>query len=158
MSDASAALLGALIGGGFLMLGVWLGFYLSRRGSEEDRRAEKLLTIYNETEVLWNLLAAVQKESISHAQFYPRWTATTENIMRALIGSGLDRKQILIAINGKWNDPKSVTALRALADELLEKLDPEYAHAAKEMLNDLGIKPEDIGQVILRNANSQDWR
>src|SRR5580698_5202396 len=47
ISDARAALLGALIGGVFGMLGVWVGFYLSRRGSEEDRRTEKLFTLYN---------------------------------------------------------------------------------------------------------------
>jgi hypothetical protein len=149
ISDARAALLGALIGGVFGMLGVWVGFYLSRRGSEEDRRTEKLFTLYNDIEVLWNLLLAIQSKRMSGQQFYRQWAETSENILRALIGSGVDRKRVLTAINGKWSNPESVTTLRKVADELLEKLDPEYARAAREMLSELNLKPEDIGQIML---------
>ena len=60
LSDAVAAIVGGVIGGLLGLAGVWLGYYLSRRGSEKDRRAEKLLTLYREMEMLGNLLIAVQ--------------------------------------------------------------------------------------------------
>jgi hypothetical protein len=153
ISDTDAAIVGAVIAGVIGSVsglgGVWLGFYLSRRGSEADRRAEKLLAVYTETEFLANLLVAFQKQKIGASEFYRKWATTTEKMMRSLIGSGLDRKRILKAINGKWDDPKSVTELKALADDLLEKVDPDYARAARELCVELGVKPEDIEPIIL---------
>ncbi len=153
MSDTQAAILGGaiggLIGGVFGVFAVWLTYYFGKRASEADRRAEKLVTVYREIEVLWNLIDAKQNGRLTHTQFYPKWAETSENILVALIGSGLDGKRVLTALNGKWNEPNTATALRALADELLEKIDPGYARAAKEMLIEQGIKPEDIGQVII---------
>ena len=46
-------------------------------------------------------------------------------------------------------DPNSVATLQALADELLKKVDPTYAQAAKELLDEAGVKVEDIDPVIL---------
>ena len=72
--------------------------------------------------------------------------------MVALIRSGLskdEKKKVLHAINGKWENPESVKNLQQLADDLLKKLDPEFAAAANELLKELGIKPEDIDPVIL---------
>ena len=37
-------------------------------------------------------------------------------------------------------------------DDHLNKLDPDYAQAAKELLKELGVKPEDIDPVILRKG------
>jgi len=86
---------------------------------------------------------------IDKAQFYRKWNDTTENILGALIGSDVDRKRILKTINVKWEDPKGVTAVKALAQELLEKLDPEFARAGRELCKELGIKPEDIDPVVI---------
>ena len=149
LSDADAAIVGGVIGGVLGLAGVCVGYYLSRRGSEKDRRTEKLLTLYREMEALGNLLIAVQKQMIDKAQFYRKWNATTENIMGALIGSDVDRKRVLKAINAKWDDPKGATELKALADELLEKLDPEYARAGRDLCKELGIKPEEIDPIII---------
>jgi hypothetical protein len=149
LSDGDAAIIAGVIGGVMGLAGVWLGYYLSRRASEKDRRAEKLLALYRELEVLGNLLIAVQKGMIDQGQFFRKWNNTTENIMGALIGSDVDRKRVLKAINVKWKDPRGVTEVKALADELLEKLDPEYARAGRELCKELGIKPEDIDPVII---------
>jgi hypothetical protein len=105
--------------------------------------------MYRELEVLGNLLMAVQKQMIDKPTFYRKWNATTENIMGALIGSDVDRKRVLKAINVKWEDPKGVIEVKALADELLEELDPEYARAGRELCKELGIKPEDVQPVII---------
>jgi hypothetical protein len=73
-------------------------------------------------------------------------------VLLVLIRSGLSReekKRVLRAINGKWEDPNSVATLQALADELLKKVDPTYAQAAKELLDEAGVKVEDIDPVIL---------
>jgi len=70
----------------------------------------------------------------------------------ALIRSGLnkdEKKMVLRAINGKWENPESVKTLQQLAGDLLEKLDPEFAAAARETMSEFGIKPEDIEPVIL---------
>ncbi len=149
LSDATAAIVGGVIGGVLGLAGVWLGYYLGRRGCEKDRRTEKLLTLYREIEVLWNLLIAFQKRLIEKTEFHRKWVATTENIIGALIGSGVDRKRVLKAINAKWDDPKGATETKALANELLEKLDPEYARAGRELCKELGIKPEDIDPIIM---------
>ena len=156
LSDADAAVVGALIGSVSGLAGLWLGYYLSRSATEADRRTEKLLTLYRETEHLWNLLAAVQKQKMDRTQFYRQWVLTTENIMGALFNSGLDQKRILKAINGKWDDPKSVMTLQALADELHEKLDPDNARAGREMLSELGVSPEDIEPIVLPADSRQD--
>jgi hypothetical protein len=149
ISDPEAAIVSGLIGSVSGLIGVWLGFYLSRRASEDDRRSEKLFTVYLEMERLGNLLKAVQKQMIDKSVFYRKWTATTENIMGALIGSAIDRKRVLKAINFKWDDPASVVEAQALADDLLKKLDPEYYRASKELCKELGVKPEDIDPIIL---------
>ena len=149
LSDAAAAIVGGVIGGVLGLAGVCVGYYLSRRGSEKDRRTEKLLTLYREMEVLWNLLIAFQKRMIEKTDFHRKWVAITENIIGALIGSDVDRKRVLKAINAKWDDPKGATELKALADELLEKLDSEYARASRELCKELGIKPEDIEPIII---------
>ena len=149
LSDADATIVAGVIGGGLGLAGVWIGYYLGRRASEEDRRTEKLLTIYREVEVLGNLLIAAQKHMIDKSEFYRKWTTNTENILAALIGSDVDRKRVLKAINLKWDDPKTVTQVKALADDLLEKLDPEYFRAGRELCKELGIKPEDIDPIIV---------
>jgi hypothetical protein len=152
MSDAAATLLAGLAGGLFALLAVWIGFLLSRLASEDDRRIQALVVIYQNIEALKNLLIAFQKRMIEKHVLHPKWTRTTENVLVALVRSGLnrkDKKRVFYAINGKWEDPKSVTALAALADELLNKIDPDYAQAGKEFLRELGIKPEDIDPVIL---------
>jgi hypothetical protein len=149
ISDPEAAILAGLIGSVSGLMGVWLGFYLSRRASEKDRRSEKLFSVYIEVESLGNLLKAVQKQMIDKSVFYRKWAATTENIMRALIGSDIDRKRILNAINVKWDDPASVVEVQALADDLLKRLDPEYYRAGKELCKELGVKPEDIDPIVL---------
>ena len=46
--------------------------------------------------------------------------------MSALIGSEVERKRVLKAINLKWDDPERLTEVKTLANDLLEKLDPEY--------------------------------
>jgi hypothetical protein len=73
ISDPEAAVLAGLIGSVSGLVGVWLGFYLSRRASEEDRRSEKLFTAYTEIERLGNLLKAVQKQMIDKSVFYRKW-------------------------------------------------------------------------------------
>jgi len=69
--------------------------------------------------------------------------------MVALIGSGADRKKVLNAINVRWDDPKGVAEVRALADDLLEQLDPKYLRASRELCEELGIKREDIDPIIV---------
>ncbi len=152
MSDAVAAIWAAVIAGSLGLAGVWLGFYLGRRASREDQSIEKLFTIYRETERLWNLLLARQKQLIDQAKFYRLWNETTENIMQAVLGSTLkraDKNRILKAINTKWDDATGTATIKSLADDLLETIDPEYARAAKEMLQESGVKPEDIDPIIL---------
>lgn len=150
LSDADATIAAGIVGGVFGLGGVWLGFYLSRRVTEKDRRAEKLLRMYRELERLGNLLVALQKEMLSKSQFYSQWLATTESIIAELIGSGVDRKRVLKAINVKWNDPNGVKEVRELAREFLKQIDPEYEKAASEHLDELGLKPEDIDPIIVR--------
>jgi hypothetical protein len=60
-----------------------------------------------------------------------------------------EKKRVLHAINVKWEDPQSVSKLQGLTDELLHRLDPEYAQAAKEMLSELGVNSEDIDPILL---------
>ena len=152
-SDADATivagLIGGVVGGAFTLGGAWVGYYLSRRSSEKDVRTEKLLTLYRELEFLRSLLTTFQKQMIDKVVFYRKWATTTENIMGALIGLDVDRKRVLKTINGKWDDPKSLTDVKGLTDDLLEKLDPEYARAGREMCTELGITPEDIDPIIL---------
>jgi len=40
-------------------------------------------------------------------------------------------------------------------DDLLKKLDPEFAQAANELLNELGVKSEDIEPIILVNKSDK---
>jgi hypothetical protein len=44
--------------------------------------------------------------------------------------------------------------LQQAADDLLKKLDPGFADASNELLNELGVKPEDIDPVILRGKST----
>jgi hypothetical protein len=152
ISDADAAIVAGVIGGGFGLLGVWLGSYLGKRDTEKVRHAEKLLVTYREIEVLRNCLIAFQKNTIDKARFYRLWNQTTEKIMEALVGSGLsskEKRRVLTAINAKWNDPAGIKELGKLSDELLERVDPGYALAARQMLTDLGIDRDTIDPVIL---------
>ncbi len=100
-------------------------------------------------ETLRNVLIAFQKQKIDNTKFFRRWHLSTEKLLVTLIGSDVDQKRILRTINRKWEDPRVVPELLALADELLTKIDPNYARAAKELLKELGVKPEDIEPVIL---------
>jgi hypothetical protein len=156
MSEAEAtivgAIIGAAIGGVFGLLGVWVGYFFSKRASEGDRHAELQYTIYKKVEAIKNLLIAFQKNMISRDTIHERSARDSEAILVALIGSGLskgEKKKVLHAINGKWENPESVKKLQQLADDLLKKLDPEYADAADELLKELGVKPEDIDPIIL---------
>jgi hypothetical protein len=153
MSDAAAALLACLVGGIFGLLGVWMGFALSRIATEKDREKEALFKIYYNVEVTKNLLIAFRKQMIGATELHPKWNDATENILVALMRTGLnskEKKRILLAINGKWEDSKSVTELNALGSELLTKLDPAYAQAASELLEGMGVKPEDVNPTIVR--------
>jgi hypothetical protein len=62
MSEATAtilsAIIGALIGGVFVLAGVWVGYYFSKRASEGDRQAELQYTIYKKVESVKYLLVA----------------------------------------------------------------------------------------------------
>lgn len=152
LSDADASIGGALIAGLFGLAGVWVGFYLARRASDKDRRAEKLLTTYIETEHLGNVLRAFQTHKLTPPAFARRWYETTEKIIGALIGSGLDKKRVLKAINGKWNDPQAVAVLRKLADDLLQLVDPDYAQASSDMLRELGITRDEIEPTVISSG------
>jgi hypothetical protein len=156
MSDTTATILSAVIGGllagAFVLLGVWVGYYFSRRASEGDRHADLQYTIYKKVEELKNLLTAFQKEMITREEIHEKSARASEEILVALIRSGLskdEKKKVLHAINGKWENPESVKTLQQLADDLLKKLDPEFAVAASELLNELGVKPEDVDPIIL---------
>jgi len=156
MSEVTAtilgAIIGALIGGVFALAGVWAGYYFSKRASEGDRHAELQYTIYQKVESLKNLLTAFQKDMITREEIHEKSARASEEILVALIRSGLskgEKKKVLHAINGKWENPESTKKLQQLADDLLKKLDPEFADAAGELLNELGVKPEDIDPVVL---------
>jgi len=158
MSEAAASILGALIAGVFALVGVAIGYYLSRRASEADRRTELQYTIYRKMEQLKNLLMAFKKRMISAAVLHEKWTLTTEEVLVALIRSGLSRnekKRILHAINGRWENPQTIKDVDQLAKELLTKLDPEFAQAADELLEELGVKPEDIDPVVLTSKSTR---
>jgi hypothetical protein len=141
--------IGGLIGGVLAVLGVCLAYYLGRRGSEVDRRAEKQFTLYLELEVLATLLVAYQKQMIDPKVFHRKWARTTERIIGGVLNSGVDRKWVLDVMNGKWEKPESVTAVQALADEIMEKIDPEYSRALRELERETGVKRSDIDPIIL---------
>ncbi len=156
MSEVTAtilsAILGALIGGVFVLVGVWVGYYFSKRASEGDRHAELQYTIYRKIEQIKNLLMAFKKRLITQETLHEKWNRATEEILVALIRSGLskdEKKKLLHAINLRWENPESIKKLQQSADDLLKKLDPEFADAANELLKELGVKPEDIDPVIL---------
>lgn len=156
MSEATAtilsAIVGAVIGGVFVLMGVWVGYYFSKRASEGDRHAELQYTIYRKIEVIKNLLMAFKKKMITQETLHEKWTRATEEILVALIRSGLskdEKKKLLHAINLRWENPESIKKLQQSADDLLKKLDPEFADASTELLNEFGIKPEDIDPIIL---------
>ncbi len=152
MSEATATIVGALIGGVFILVGVLVGYYFSKRASEGDRHAELQYTIYRKIEVIKNLLMAFKKKMITQEMLHEKWTRATEEILVALIRSGLskdEKKKLLHAINLRWENPESIKKLQQSADDLLKKLDPEFAHAANELLKELDVKPEDIDPVIL---------
>ena len=162
MSEATAtilgAVIGAVIGGVFVLVGVWVGYYLSKRVSEGDRHAELQYTIYKKVEELKNLLMAFKKKMITQETLHEKWTRATEEILIALIRSGLgkdEKKKILHAINGRWENPETIKRLQQSADDLLKKLDPEFADAASELLNELGVKPEDVDPVILTSKSGR---
>lgn len=140
------------------MVGVLVGYYFSKRASEGDRYAELQYTIYQKVESLKNLVMAFQKNSINRETLHDRSARVSEDVLVALIRSGLskgEKKKVLHAINGKWENPESVKKLQQLADDLLKKLDPEFADAATELLNELGIKPEDIDPIILTKSGTK---
>jgi hypothetical protein len=148
MSDALAAIIAALIG----LVGVAVGYYFSRRASENDRKTELQYTIYKKLEETRTLVSAFQKRMISQQELHEKWNRTTEDVLIALVRSGLSKaqqKQVLHAINGKWEDPQTIKQLEQVADSLLEKLDPKFTQASKELLEELGQKREDIDPVIL---------
>ncbi len=156
MSEATAtilsAIVGALIGGVFVLAGVWVGYYFSKRASEGDRHAEMQYTIYKKIEGIKNLLMAFKKKKITQEMLHEKWTRATEEILVALIRSGLskdEKKKVLHAINLRWENPESIKKLQESADDLLKKLDQEFADASTELLNEFGIKPEDIDPIIL---------
>jgi len=162
MPEATAtilsAIIGAVIGGVFVLVGVWVGYYFSKRASEGDRHAELQYTIYKKVEELKNLLMAFKKQMITQVTLHEKWTRATEEILVALIRSGLskdEKKKLLHAINLRWENPESIKKLQQSADDLLKKLDPEFADAANELLNELGVKPEDIDPVILTNKSTR---
>jgi hypothetical protein len=159
MSEAEAtivgAIIGATIGGMFGLLGVWVGYFFSKRASEGDRQAELQYTIYQKVERLKNLLMAFQKKMISQEEIHEKSARTSEEVLVAIIRSGLskgEKKKILHALNGKWENPESIKKLEQLADDLLHKLDPEFAAAANELLKELGIKPEDVDPIIFTRS------
>jgi hypothetical protein len=140
-----------LLASGISLVGVWLGFQLSRRAAERDRRTERLFAIYVEIERLRNLLTAHKRSLIEPNVFHRLWARSTEKVLAALLGAGLSKseiKRVLSAINERWEDPKSESVLRELADDLLERLDTEYSEAAKQLLDELGKKPEDIDPIV----------
>jgi len=146
MSEVTAT----LIGGVFSLVGVWVGYHFSRRASEGDRHAELQYTIYRKVEELKNLLMAFQKNKITQKEFHEKSARATEEILVALIRSGLSKdenKKVLHAINGRWENPESIKKLQQLAEVLLKKLAPKFADAANEVLNEFGIKPEDIDPI-----------
>jgi hypothetical protein len=151
ISEVTATIISALIGGVFGLVGVWVGFYFSKRASEGDHHAELQYTIYKKIEIIKNLLMAFNKKMISQELLHERWNRVTEEVLIAVIRSGLskdEKKRVLRAINGKWENPESIKTLQQLADDLLKKLDPEFADAASEILDEFGIKPEDINPVV----------
>ena len=161
MSEADAtilsAIIGAIIGGVFVLAGVWVGYYFSKRASEGDRHAELQYTIYKKIEELKNLLMAFQKKMITRETIHEKSARASEEILVALIRSGLskdEKKKVLHAINGKWENPESTKELQQLADDLLKKLDPEFADAASELLKELGVKPEDIDPIIFTSKSN----
>jgi len=152
MSEATATIVGALIGGVFILVGVLVGYYFSKRASEGDRHAELQYTIYKKIEGIKNLLMAFKKKKITQEMLHEKWTRATEEILVALIRSGLskdEKKKVLHAINLRWENPESIKKLQESADDLLKKLDQEFADASTELLNEFGIKPEDIDPIIL---------
>jgi hypothetical protein len=151
VSEVTATIVAALVGGVFGLVGVWVGFYFSKRASEGDRQAELQYTIYKKVEAIKNLYMAFQKNMISQETIHERSARVSEEVLVALIRSGLskdEKKRVLHAINGKWENPESVKKLQHLADDLLKKLDPEFAQAANELCSELGVKPEDIDPII----------
>jgi hypothetical protein len=109
-------------------------------------------TIYKKIEGIKNLLMAFKKKKITQEMLHEKWTRATEEILVALIRSGLskdEKKKVLHAINLRWENPESIKKLQESADDLLKKLDPEFADASTELLNEFGIKPEDIDPIIL---------
>ncbi len=89
---------------------------------------------------------------ISQDMIHDRSARASEDVLVALIRSGLskdEKKKVLHAINGKWEKPESVRELQQLADDLLNKLDPDFAAAANELCKDLSVKPEDINPIIV---------
>ncbi len=75
MSEATAtilsAIIGALIGGVFVLAGVWVGYYFSKRASEGDRQAELQYTIYKKVESVKYLLVAFKKKMITQEVMEP---------------------------------------------------------------------------------------
>src|SRR5882672_8521814 len=97
MSEVTAtilgAVIGALIGGVFLLVGAWAGYYLSKRASEGDRHAELQYTIYRRIEQIKNLLMAFKKKMIPQEVLHEKWNRATEEILVALIRSGLSKDE-----------------------------------------------------------------
>lgn len=162
MSEVTATIISAIVGGviaGVLALvGVWIGSRLSQRALESDRHAELQYRIYKTIEELRTLLLALKKNRISQETHHEKWTRATEEILVALIRSGLskdEKKKLLHAINLRWENPESIKRLEQSADELLKKLDPEFAEASTELLKELGVKPEDIDPIILVSKSTK---
>ena len=133
MTEVTATILSAIIGGVFALVGVAVGYYFSKRASEGDRHAELQYKICRKIEETKNLLKAFKKKMITQETFHEKWNRATEEILVALVRSGLskdEKKKVLHAINLRWENPESIKKLQQSADDLLKKLDPEFAEAS----------------------------
>lgn len=70
--EAAATLEAALVAGIFGLLGVWIGFTLSRLASEGDRREEALFTMYQNIETVKALIVAFQRRMIDKALLHEK--------------------------------------------------------------------------------------
>jgi hypothetical protein len=98
MSEAEAtivgAVIGATIGGVFGLLGVWVGYYFSKRASEGDRQTELQYTIYQKVESIKNRLTAFQKEMISRETIHEK-SARADSFDVKIVGCATYNRQLL---------------------------------------------------------------
>ena len=138
MSEVTAtilgAIIGALVGGVFGSLGVWAAFHFTKRASEADRHAELQYTIYRKVEAIKNLLIAFQKNMICQDVIHDKSARASEDVLVAMIRSGLskdEKKKVLHAINGKWENPESVKDLQQLAVRFAQEARPGLCHGCQ---------------------------